>query len=135
MEAKGRSVLKAAGISLSFGRVQALMDVYFEVYEDEILAIIGPNGACKTSMLNWFCPMACSVGRHGYGCNYRQIGGEIGSASIAQPTSFNDHHGDLGSVELAERFDAYHLVGLYHYVSQEFVARKGPHRGGYRHIS
>jgi branched-chain amino acid transport system ATP-binding protein len=48
----GPTLLKADGISLSFGGVKALTDISFEIREHEILAIIGPNGAGKTSMLN-----------------------------------------------------------------------------------
>ena len=48
----GNTLLKADGISLSFGGVQALDQVSFDIAEREILAIIGPNGAGKTSMLN-----------------------------------------------------------------------------------
>ena len=46
------SLLSVEGVSLSFGAVQALIDVSIEVYSGEILAIIGPNGAGKTSLLN-----------------------------------------------------------------------------------
>jgi branched-chain amino acid transport system ATP-binding protein len=45
-------ILKLAGISLSFGGVNALSDVSFEVQKGEILSIIGPNGAGKTCILN-----------------------------------------------------------------------------------
>lgn len=44
--------LRAENINLSFGGVEALIDVSFELREHEILAIIGPNGAGKTSLLN-----------------------------------------------------------------------------------
>ena len=46
------SLLRVEDVSLSFGAVQALIDVSLEVCGGEILAIIGPNGAGKTSLLN-----------------------------------------------------------------------------------
>jgi branched-chain amino acid transport system ATP-binding protein len=48
----GDVVLKLENISLAFGGVKALTDVTFDVREHEIRAIIGPNGADKSSMLN-----------------------------------------------------------------------------------
>ena len=48
----GAVLLRASGISLSFGAVTALIDVSVDICEHEILAIIGPNGAGKTSLLN-----------------------------------------------------------------------------------
>ena len=46
------SYLRVEDIHLSFGGVQALSGVGFQVTQGEILSIIGPNGAGKTSMLN-----------------------------------------------------------------------------------
>ncbi len=48
----GDTLLDIENISLSFGAVQALIDVSFDIRKGEIRAIIGPNGAGKTSMLN-----------------------------------------------------------------------------------
>ncbi len=45
-------VLRAEGIGLSFGGIEALFDVGMEVRQGEIFAIIGPNGAGKTSFMN-----------------------------------------------------------------------------------
>ena len=45
-------LLSVAHISLSFGGVKALEDINFDITKREIFAIIVPNGAGKTSMLN-----------------------------------------------------------------------------------
>jgi branched-chain amino acid transport system ATP-binding protein len=45
-------LLRAENISIAFGKLQALNNVWVEVKECEILAIIGPNGAGKTCLLN-----------------------------------------------------------------------------------
>lgn len=52
MIAEDQPNLKVESLSLSFGSVQAIMDVSFEVNGPQILALIGPNGAGKTSLLN-----------------------------------------------------------------------------------
>jgi branched-chain amino acid transport system ATP-binding protein len=44
--------LKVDNLHMSFGGVQALMGVSFEVKKGEIFSIIGPNGAGKTVLLN-----------------------------------------------------------------------------------
>lgn len=54
----GDTLLSVAGVDLSFGGVQALRGVDFDVREHEIASIIGPNGAGKTSLLN------CISGRY-----------------------------------------------------------------------
>ena len=45
-------MLTAESIDLSFGGIQALLDIDIDVRQGEIFAIIGPNGAGKTSFFN-----------------------------------------------------------------------------------
>lgn len=45
-------VLEVRGVSRSFGGVQALDDVSFDVQPDEILGFVGPNGAGKTTLFD-----------------------------------------------------------------------------------
>ena len=51
-EGTAEVVLDVRNISLSFGGVNALTDISFDVREHEVRSIIGPNGAGKSSMLN-----------------------------------------------------------------------------------
>ena len=52
-EGRGRAVLlEADGICVSYGGVQVLFDVGLHIYEGEILALLGTNGAGKSTILN-----------------------------------------------------------------------------------
>jgi branched-chain amino acid transport system ATP-binding protein len=44
--------IKVENLSLSFGGMKALDSVSLDIYDNEIMAIIGPDGAGKTSLLN-----------------------------------------------------------------------------------
>jgi branched-chain amino acid transport system ATP-binding protein len=48
----GEALLRMEGVSVSFGGIQALRSLSFEVKTGEIFSIIGPNGAGKTSAVN-----------------------------------------------------------------------------------
>jgi branched-chain amino acid transport system ATP-binding protein len=48
----GSSVLEVKSLSISFGGLQALTNVSFEVNSREIVGLIGPNGAGKTTVFN-----------------------------------------------------------------------------------
>ncbi|MYE58794.1 MAG: ABC transporter ATP-binding protein [Alphaproteobacteria bacterium] len=52
MTRPGDILLSVKDISLRFGGVRALTDVSFDIHEGEIFAIIGPNRAGKSTMLN-----------------------------------------------------------------------------------
>jgi len=45
-------ILQVRGLSKTFGGIQALSGVSFDVYPGEILGIIGPNGSGKTTVVN-----------------------------------------------------------------------------------
>jgi branched-chain amino acid transport system ATP-binding protein len=47
-----KPLLQVKDVNKSFGGVQALFNVNFEVHEGEIFGIIGPNGSGKTTLIN-----------------------------------------------------------------------------------
>src|SRR5690606_2870408 len=48
----GDSILRAENLSKSFGEVQAVRGVSFEIRRGEIFSLLGPNGAGKTTTIS-----------------------------------------------------------------------------------
>ena len=48
-------LLHAERVSVSFGGLRALHDVYLQLNEKEVVGVIGPNGAGKTTLFNAIC--------------------------------------------------------------------------------
>jgi branched-chain amino acid transport system ATP-binding protein len=46
------AVLNAAGVSVSFGGVHAVVDVDLEIGQGRLVGLIGPNGAGKTTFID-----------------------------------------------------------------------------------
>ncbi|ADJ26247.1 daunorubicin resistance ABC transporter ATPase subunit [Dehalogenimonas lykanthroporepellens BL-DC-9] len=53
----GKPVIEVAGLRRSFGRLEAVRDVSFNVEEGEIFGFLGPNGAGKTTTINILCTL------------------------------------------------------------------------------
>jgi ABC-type branched-subunit amino acid transport system ATPase component/ABC-type branched-subunit amino acid transport system permease subunit len=49
---EARTILQVTGLSKSYGGLQAVQDVSFDVRSGAVLGIIGPNGAGKTTLFN-----------------------------------------------------------------------------------
>ncbi|KZN23347.1 ABC transporter [Haladaptatus sp. R4] len=47
--------MRLEGVEKRFGRIVALEDIDLDVYEDQIFALVGDNGAGKSTMMNVLC--------------------------------------------------------------------------------
>jgi branched-chain amino acid transport system ATP-binding protein len=56
-------MLSVSGMSVSYGPIQALREVSVNVHESEIVALVGANGAGKTSLLRGITGLAQASGR------------------------------------------------------------------------
>ena len=111
------AILTARNLSLSFGGLQALNGVSFEVRRHQFFSIIGPNGAGKTTILN------CLSGRY-------RPGGAItfdGKDLIAQPVHSRASLGIARTFQNLALFNQMSvldniLVGRHHLLKKGFVA-------------
>ena len=51
----GSDLLSIKSLSVNFGGLKALNDVYLDLHPGEVVGLIGPNGAGKTTLFNALC--------------------------------------------------------------------------------
>src|SRR3954466_7881809 len=49
--------IEVSGLQKSFGEIEAVRDVSFEVNAGEVFGFLGPNGAGKTATINMLCTL------------------------------------------------------------------------------
>ena len=58
----GTPLLSVSGLSVRYGKVEALHDVSIEVRPGQIVSVIGPNGAGKSTLLGAIMGALPSIG-------------------------------------------------------------------------
>src|SRR5665213_2361402 len=88
----GSSILEVKGLSVSYGNLQAVKDVSFDVKPAEIFGFLGPNGAGKTSTLSaiegLLNPQAGDISIAGYNIRKQPLHAKANMGVQLQATSF-----------------------------------------------
>ena len=82
---KGELLLHVENVDFSYGERKVLSDISFDIYRGEIIAIVGKNGAGKSTMAKMLCgiirPQKGSITMEGTNCltlSIKEIGRKIG---------------------------------------------------------
>ena len=73
-------ILAVSGLSVRYGKVEALHDVSIEVRPGQIVSVIGPNGAGKSTLLGAVMGALPSIGHAKGAVHYR--GEEVGALPV-----------------------------------------------------
>jgi D-xylose transport system ATP-binding protein len=87
----GQPILELRGITKSFGSVQALSDVDFEVLNGEVMALAGDNGAGKSTLIKCIAGIhAAESGEILFDGNVVHIHGPKGAAKLGIEVVYQD---------------------------------------------
>ena len=130
-------IVSVKGVSKSYGEVQALKDVCFEVKPGEIFGLIGPDGAGKTTLFRILTTLVLADEGKAEVCgqdvvkNYkeirRQAGYMPGRFSLYQDLSVEENLTFFATLFNTTIRENYALVkGIYHTVLGRTYHRCGP---------
>jgi D-xylose transport system ATP-binding protein len=117
---RGEPRLRLTGINKSFGAVRALTDVDFEVYDGEVVGLVGDNGAGKSTLIKVIAGVGPADSGHIY-VDGRQV--QISTPTDANRLGIETVYQDLA---LADNLDV--VANLY--LGREQVAPALPTLGG-----
>lgn len=124
------TLLSARGISLSFGAIDALLDVDIDLWPGEMLAIVGESGSGKTTLLN----VLSGRTRPDQGAvMYRDPHGDRHDVhAMAEPALRALHRSDWGFVHQDPRQNLRMNVSAGGNVGERLMARGARHYGDIR---
>jgi len=118
--ARGEPRLRLTGINKSFGAVKALTDVDFEVYDGEVVGLVGDNGAGKSTLIKVIAGVnPADSGKIYMDGREVQIGAPTDATHLGIETVYQD-------LALADNLDV--VANLY--LGREALAPRIPGAGG-----
>lgn len=134
------SCISAHNINKSYGKVTALKDISFDVRQDEIYGIIGPDGAGKTTLFRILATLLLAdsgtavVAGHDVVKDYKQIRREIGYMpgrfSLYQDLSVEENLQFFATVFNTTIQENYHLIEDIYTQIEPFKDRKAGNLSG-----
>jgi ABC-type multidrug transport system ATPase subunit len=133
--------LSVNNVSRSYGKVQALKNVSFEVEQGELFGLIGPDGAGKTTLFRILATLLLAdSGRatvdgldavRDYRAIRRRVGYMPGRFSLYQDLSVEENLNFFASIFNVTARESYHLIqGIYRQIEPFKSRRAGKLSGG-----
>ncbi len=125
-----QTLLSGRGLDLSFGAIDALVDVDIDLWPGEILAIVGESGSGKTTLLNVLSGRAAPDRGVAW---YRDPAGALHDVhAMAAPDLRRLHRSDWGFVHQDPRQNLRMGVSAGGNVGERLMAQGARHYGGIR---